>query len=88
MKLIDCSSKKGITFNSFLIVALLASGTFGKVYKVQLKNLNNNNFYQSNKQTIFNEQPSNKLYNNRCNVYFNMKLLQYLQGRKAIPIFL
>ena len=34
MKLIDNSSEKGITFNSFLIVALLASGTFGKLYKV------------------------------------------------------
>jgi ankyrin repeat protein len=45
MKLIDDSSEKGITFNSFLIVDLLGSGTFGKVYKVQLKNSNDQNFY-------------------------------------------
>jgi len=70
MKLIDDSSEKGITFNSFLIVDLLGSGTFGKVYKVQLKNSNDKNFYAMkviNKQFLINNNQINYAIT-ECNV--------------------
>ena len=45
LQLKEDSSAKGISFNSFSIIDLLGSGTFGKVFKVQLKNSNDQNFY-------------------------------------------
>ena len=36
----DSSQKEGITFESFEIIGLLGSGSFGKVYKVKLKKTN------------------------------------------------
>lgn len=40
VKLIEDSSLKGITFNSFELINLVGSGAFGKVYKVRLKETN------------------------------------------------
>lgn len=39
-KLVEDSETHGITFSSFDILATLGSGSFGKVYKVKLKNTN------------------------------------------------